>query len=217
MVLTLRSRFYQLFNIIISLLSVLVCSKVNNLENLSNSRLKIPTAIYIQSRHLVSFRVYRSCNFIVWYLSTFLAEETPYYVSSYKGKDFRISTQPAEHSLYSEEFKFTLGHPQGNPNETPYFIYSQASDEQSFIQPKMDVLVDYIRFPLGVVVLDLNNQGLRRNSRRIHLIERSQNGLMISLDEHEIANCCKDKINFSFYGYNVTELGKRSKKKYVVN
>ena len=73
--------------------------------------------------------------------------------------------------------------------------------------------MDYTRFPLGVVVL--NNQGLRRNSRRIHLIERSQYGLMISLDEHEIANCCKEKLNFSFYGYNVTESGKRSRKKFT--
>lgn len=142
-------------------------------------------------------------------MSTFITEETTYYVSSYKGKDFRISTEPAEHSLYSEEFRFTLEHPQGIPKETPYFIYSQASDEQSFIQPKMDALADYIRFPLGVVVL--NNQG--RNSRRIHLIERSQYGLMISLDEHEIANCCKGKLNFSFYGYNVTKSGERSRKK----
>lgn len=36
---------------------------------------------------------------------------------------------------------------------------------------------------------------------------------MISFDEYEIVNCCKDKINFFFYGYNVIELGKRLKKK----
>lgn len=145
-------------------------------------------------------------------LEYFFAEETTYYVSSYKGKDFQISTQPAEHSLYSEEFRFTLEHPRGNPKETPYFIYSHATNEQSFIQPKLDVLADYTNFPLGVVVL--SNQGLRRNSRRIHLIERSQYGPMISLDEHEIANCCKTKLNFCFYAYNVTESGKRSRKNF---
>jgi len=132
-------------------------------------------------------------------------------VSSYKGKDFRLTTLPAEHSLYSEEFRFTLEHPRGNPKETPYFIYSQASDRQSFIQPKLEVLAGYTRFPLGVVVL--TNQGLRQDSRRIHLIGRSQYGPMISLDEKEIANCCKAKLNFSFYAFNVTESGKKSRKK----
>ena len=131
-------------------------------------------------------------------------------MSSYEGKDFRLSTLPAEHSLYSEEFRFTLEHPLGNPKETPYFIYSQASDKQSFIQPKLDNLADYARFPLGVVVL--NNQGMRQNSRRIHLTRRSQYGPMISLDENEVANCCKAELNFSFYAYNVTESGKRLRK-----
>lgn len=131
-------------------------------------------------------------------------------MSSFKGKDFRISTEPSEHSLYSEEFRFTLEHPRGNPNETPYFIYSKASDGESFIQPKLDVMADYTNFPLDVVVL--NNEGLRQNSRRVHMIERSQYGPMISLDEHEIANCCKAKLNSSFYAYNVTESGKKSRR-----
>lgn len=137
-------------------------------------------------------------------------EETTYYVSSYKGEDFRISSQPSEHSLYSEEFRFTLEHPRGNPKETPYFIYSKASSGKSFVTSKLDPS-NYENFPLDVVVL--SNETVGHNSRKIYLIERSNNGPMISLDDHGNVSCCKGKQSFSFFAYNVTESGKRMAKK----
>ena len=137
------------------------------------------------------------------------AENTTYYVSSYKGKDFRISTQPSEHSLYSEEFRFTLEHPRGNPKEIPYFIYSEGSSGQSFVTPKL-VLFDHTNFPLDVVVLNNDSAGL--NSRRIYLIDRSSYGPMITLDGHENLTCCKAIRSLSFYAYHVTESGKGPKK-----
>ena len=141
------------------------------------------------------------------FLDLSLADKTTYYVSSYKGKDFRISSQPSEHSLYSEEFRFALEHPRGNPKETPYFIYSEASSGQSFVSSKLDPS-NYENFPLDVVVL--NNGSVGRDSREIYLIDRSINGPMISLDGHKNMNCCKGKVNFSFYAYNVTESGKKA-------
>ena len=141
------------------------------------------------------------------FLGLSFADKTTYYVSSHKGKDFRISTQLSEHSLYSEEFRFTLEHPRGNPNETPYFIYSDASSGQSFVSSNLDPS-NYENFPLNVVVL--NNVSVGRDSREIYLIGRSDNGPMISLDGHGNVNCCKGKVNFSFYAYNVTESGKKT-------
>ena len=133
----------------------------------------------------------------------FFAEETLYYVYSYNGKDFRIFTQPSEQSqLFFEEFRFTLEHSRGNPNETTYFIYSEASSGQSFVTSKLDPF-SYDRFPLDVVVL--NNERVGSNSRRVYLIDRSNYGPMISLYDHGYVICCKEKQAFSFYAHNVTE------------
>ena len=129
-----------------------------------------------------------------------------YYVYSYNGKDFRIFTQLSEHRLYFEEFRFTLAHPRGNPNETTYFIYSEASSSQSFVTLKFDPF-SHDRFPLDVVIL--NNERVGSNSRRVHLIDRSNYGPMISLYDHGNVICCKEKQTFSFYAHNVTE-GKKT-------
>lgn len=134
------------------------------------------------------------------------AEETAYYVSSYKGKDFRISTQHSEHSFYLDKFRFTLEHPRGNPNETVYFIYSEASNGQSFITSKFDPS-SYDRFPLDVVVL--NNERVGNNSRRVYLIDRSNYGPIISLYDHGNVIYCNEKQTLSFYAHNVTSLGKK--------
>ncbi len=133
--------------------------------------------------------------------------ETVYYVLSNKGKDFRISTQPAEHSLYSEEFRFTLEHPQGNQKEAPYFVYPQASSRQTFVSSKLDLSI-YTNFPLDVVLL--SNERPPRNSRRIYLID-SEYGPLISLDDYEIVHFCEEKLNFSFYAHDVTVSGKISR------
>ena len=128
-------------------------------------------------------------------------------MSSYKGKDFRISTRPSEHSLYSKEFRFTLEHPRGNPTETSYFIYSVASRGRSFVMSKVDGS-NYNNYPLDVVVL--NNEQLSQNGRKIYLINRDNLGPMISLEDHSNVDCCTRKVNFSFYAFNVTESGKKT-------
>ena len=133
------------------------------------------------------------------------AEETLYHVYSYNGKDFRIFTQPFEHSLYVEEFRFTLEHPRGHPNETTYFIYSEASSGQRFVTSNFDTS-GHKKFPLDVVVL--NEERVGGNSRRVYLIDRSNYGPMISLHDHGNVICCKEKQT-SFYAHNVTE-GKKT-------
>ena len=130
------------------------------------------------------------------------AEETIYYVYSYNGNDFRIFTQPFEHSHYAEEFRFTLAHPRGNPNETAHFVYSEAASGQSFVTSKFGPS-SYDRFPLDVVVL--NNERVESNSRRVYLIDRNNYGPMISLYDHGNVICCKGKQTFLFYAHNVTE------------
>ena len=128
-------------------------------------------------------------------------------MSSYRGKDFRISTQSSKESLYSEEFRFTLEHPRGNPKETTYFIYSEASSDHSFVSSKLDPS-NFKKYPLDVVVL--KNETAGRNSRRVYLIDRSNYGPMISLDDHGNVPCCKGKQNFYFYAHNVTALGAKT-------
>jgi len=125
-------------------------------------------------------------------------------VSSSKGKDFRISTQPSKQNLYSDEFRFTLENPRGNPKETTFFIYSEATIDHSFVSSKLDPS-DYNKYPLDVVVL--NNETAGRSSRRVYVIGRSNYGPMISLDDHGNVSCCRGKQNFHFYAYNVTALG----------
>ena len=142
------------------------------------------------------------------FLECSFAEETTFYVSSNKGKDFQISTQPSKQSLYSEEFQFTLEHPRGNPKETTYFIYSEASNHHSFVSSKLDPS-NYKKYPLDVVVL--NNKTAGRNSRRVYLIDRSNYGPMISLDDHGNVSCCRGKQNFYFYAHNVTALGSKTR------
>ena len=149
--------------------------------------------------------------YIPWCIASYLdisfAEETKYHVYSHDGKDFRIVTQPSEHDLYFEEFRFTLEHPRGHPNETAYFIYSEASSGQSFITSKLDPS-SHNRFPLDVVVL--NKERVGSNSRRIYLIDRRNYGPMISLYDHGNVICCKGKQTFSFFADNVTEGKKRN-------
>jgi len=146
--------------------------------------------------------LYKVTQCISLFLDISFAEETIYYVYSYNGKDFRIFTQPSEHSLYFEEFRFTLGHPRGNPNETAYFIYSEASSGESFVTSQLDPS-SYDRFPLDVVLL--NKERVGSNSRRVYLIDRSNYGPMISLYDHGNVICCKAKQTFSFYAHSVTE------------
>ena len=136
-------------------------------------------------------------------LLSIFTEQTIFYVSSYKGRHFRLSSQPFDHSLYSEEFRFTLEHPRGNPKETLYFIYSGVYSRPSLITSVL-YLSNYRNFPLDVVVLS----SARSNSRRISLVNRSPYGHMISLQDHSKDNCCARKILLSFYAFNVTEPGK---------
>ena len=120
---------------------------------------------------------------------------------SHNGKNFRIFTQPSEHGLYFEEFRFTLEHPRGLQNETTYFIYSEASSGQSFVTSKLDPS-SYKKFPLDVAAL--NDKRVGSNSRRVYLIDRSNYGPMISLHDHGNVICCKGRQT-SFYVHNVTE------------
>ncbi len=139
------------------------------------------------------------------YLHLLFSDVTTLYVSSYKGRHFRLSTQLFDHSLYSEEFQFTLERPQGNSKETPYFIYSGVYTKPNVIAPAMDL--SYSRnFPLDVVVVSSAGS----NSRRINLVDRSPNGHMISLGDHRDDECCSRKIVFSFYAVNITKPGNRT-------
>ena len=152
--------------------------------------------------------MYKVHRCIYSYLESSFAEETTFYVSSNKGKDFRISIQPSKETLYSEEFRFTLEHPRGNPKEKAYFIYPEASRDHSFVSSKLHPS-NYEKYPLDVVVL--NNKTAGRNSRRVYLIDRSDYGPMISLDDHGNVSCCGGKENFYFYAHNVTALGTKTR------
>ena len=123
------------------------------------------------------------------------------------GKDYKISSRPPEHSLYAEEFRFTLKHPEGLPTETSYFIYSEASKRHSFVREKLD-LSDYDNYPLDVVVLDDNRSS--PNCSKIYFINRDNMGPMISLDDHSALHCCKGKMKFSLCAFNVTEPGRKT-------
>ncbi|PFX15365.1 G-protein coupled receptor GRL101 [Stylophora pistillata] len=129
-------------------------------------------------------------------------DETTYYVSSYMGKDYKISSRPSEHSLYSEEFRFTLKHPRGLLRETLYFVYSKASRRQSFFRKKLD-LSDYNNYPLDVVVL--NDKRSSPSCKKIYLIKRENMGPIISLEDYSDVDRCKGKIKFSFCSFKVTE------------
>ena len=150
-------------------------------------------------------KLYKIHHCIYSYLESSFAGETTFFVSSNKGKDFRISIQPSKETLYSEEFRFTLEHPRGHQNETTYFIYSEASSGQSFVTSKLDPS-SYKKFPLDVAVL--NDKRVGSNSRRVYLIDRSNYGPMISLRDHGNVICCKGRQT-SFYAHNVTE-GKKN-------
>ncbi|XP_022807962.1 uncharacterized protein LOC111344964 [Stylophora pistillata] len=133
----------------------------------------------------------------------FQKETKTFYVSSYKGRTFRIGLQPSDHSLYSEEFRFTLEKPRGNLEEKPYFIYPAVLKEKSFVTPELDV-VNYTSFPLDVVVLSSDAE---KNARKIYLIDRGRYGQMISLHSHRNDSCCGRKTVFSFDALNVSEPG----------
>ena len=134
-----------------------------------------------------------------------LAVVTNFYVSSYMGRGFRLSSLPFDHSGYSEEFRFTLEHPSGNPKERPYFIYSGLYSRSSFVASYLD-LSNTGNFPLGVFVLS----GAGSNSTKINLINRSPYGQMISVGDYTNNNCCARKIVFSFYALDVIKPGKKT-------
>ena len=125
--------------------------------------------------------------------------------SEYKGRHFRLSSQPLDQSIYSEEFQFTLERPQGNPKEKPYFIYSGVHAAPSIISSVLNVS-NYLNFPLGVVFL--NRTG--NSSRRINVVDRRPYSqfFMITFGDHSNDDCCARKIVFSFYAVNVTQPGK---------
>ena len=131
------------------------------------------------------------------------------------GKDFKISSRPSEHSLYSEEFRFTLKHPRGLVTETSYFIYSEASRRHGFVGEKLD-LSDHDNYPLDVVVLSDN--GPSHKCRTIYFINRDNMGPMISLDDYSAVDCCKGKHKFSLCAFNVTQPGRKiNRALYIVN
>ena len=135
--------------------------------------------------------------------------DTTYHVSSYEGKVYRISSQPYGHSLYSEEFRFTLKHPLGNPNEVAHVIYSRESRGHSFIESNLD-LSNQENFPIAVVTLsDEHNE---RHKTKVYSIKRHRYGTMLSLDDHKNVDCCSKDVIFSFSAYNVSRTGKRKKK-----
>ena len=86
-------------------------------------------------------------------------------------------------------------------------MYSEASRDHSFLSSKLDPS-NYKKCPLDVVVL--NNQTAERNSRRVYLIDRSNYGPMISLDDQGNVSCCRGKQTFYFYAHNVTALGTKT-------
>ena len=135
--------------------------------------------------------------------------KTTYHVSSYEGKVYRISSQPYGHSLYSEEFRFTLKHPLGNPNEVAHVIYSRESRGHSFIESNLD-LSNQENFPIAVVTLsDEHNE---RHKTKVYSIKRHRYGTMLSLDDHKNVDCCSKDVIFSFRAYNVSRTGKRKMK-----
>lgn len=126
-------------------------------------------------------------------------------MSSYLGRDFRLSSLPFDHSRYSEEFRFTLEHPSGNPKERPYFIYSGLYSRPSLVTSYLD-LSNTGNFPLDVVVL----RGAGSNSRKINLINRSPYGQMISVGDYTNDNYCARKIVFSFFALDVIKPGRKT-------
>jgi len=134
--------------------------------------------------------------------------ETTYHVSSYKGKVYRISSQPYGHSLYSEEFRFTLKHPLGNPNEVAHVIYSRESRGHSFIESNLD-LSNQGNFPIDVVTLRDGHD--ERHKTKVYSIKRHRYGTMLSLDDHKNVDCCSKDVIFAFSAYNVSRTGKKKK------
>ena len=121
------------------------------------------------------------------------------------GRRFRLSSLPFDHSRYSEEFRFTLEHPSGNPKKRPYFIYSGLYSRSSFVTSYL-YPSNTGNFPLDVVVLGRAGS----SSRKINLINRSPYGQMISVGDYTNDNCCARKIVFSFYALDVTKPGKKT-------
>ena len=136
--------------------------------------------------------------------------KTTYHVSSNEGKVYRISSKPYAHSLYSEEFRFTLKHPLGNPNEVAHVIYSRESRGHSFIESNLD-LSNQRNFPIDVVTLSDGRD--ERHKTKVYSIKRHRYGTMLSLDDYKNVDCCSKDAVFSFSAYNVSRTGKRKKKR----
>lgn len=136
--------------------------------------------------------------------------KTTYHVSSYEGKVYRISSKPYAHSLYSEEFRFTLKHPLGNPNEVAHVVYSRESRGHSLIESNLD-LSNQGNFPIDVVTLSDEND--ERHKTKVYSIKRHRYGTMLSLYDHKNVDCYSKDAVFSFSAYNVSRTGKRKKKR----
>ena len=129
-------------------------------------------------------------------------------MSSLKGNDFRISTRPSGDNLYSDEFRFSVEHPRGNPTKSTYFIYPRAKGH-SFFTTKLDVF-NYNNYPVDVSVL--NQKELSLNCTKIFFIGRDRVGPMITLEDPSLMDGCKYKVNFSFYARNVVQSGEEPEK-----
>ena len=127
------------------------------------------------------------------------------------GRGFRLSSLRFDHSGYSEEFRFTLEHPSGNPKERPHIIYSGLESRSSFVASNL-VLSNTGNFPLGVFVLS----GAGSTSTKINLIDRGPYGQMIFVGDQTNNNCCARKIMFSFYALDVTKPGRKTMSKTAV-
>ena len=131
-----------------------------------------------------------------------------FYVSSTMGKDFRISTRPSEDNRYSDEFRFSIEHPQGNPTEKTFFIYPYAKGH-SFVTTKLDIF-NYNNYPLDVAVL--NHKDLSLNCSKIFFISRDRVGPMITLEDPSLMDGCKCETKFFFYACNVVQSGEDEEK-----
>ena len=134
-------------------------------------------------------------------------ERTTYYVSSFKGGTFLITTTPRGHSGYTEEFRFSLEYPRGNPDDVPYFLYSRSSSSRPFLTSKL-YLSDYKNFPIGVAAF--HPEEAWNDTRKIYVIDRPGYQPMISLDDFRHARCCNEKsISHYFYAYDVRVPGEK--------
>ena len=134
-------------------------------------------------------------------------ERTTYYVSSFKGGTFLITTTPRGYSGYTEEFRFSLEYPRGNPDDVPYFLYSWSYSSRPFLTSKL-YLSDYNNLPLGVAAF--HSEEARNDTRKIYVIDGPGYPAMIILDDFRHARCCtKKSISHYFYAYDVRVPGEK--------